>query len=135
MRQADLKILLSNTLWNSSGVAVAFQLFTYFYWWYSFLKKTINQSTFVKFLQAIAIFLETGELKLQVISCWKWIFPVKVILSYAQKNIILRPPKSVSLFVVLLSCPYIGSLSSSTANQRAAKTNCYAELQFQNFIS
>ena len=36
---------------------------------------------------------------------------------------ILRPPKPGSLLVIVLSCPQIGSLSSSTANQRAAQNN------------
>ena len=35
-------------------------------------------------------------------------------------------PQSPALYVVcVLSCPLIGSCSSSTANQRAAQNNCY----------
>ena len=43
----------------------------------------------------------------------------------------LRPPKPCSLSVIVLSCPIIGSLSSSTANQRAADNN-YQALVFQD---
>ena len=43
---------------------------------------------------------------------------------------ILVSPKSVSLLVIVLSCPLIGSFSSSTANQRAAQNNCYKEPYF-----
>ena len=43
---------------------------------------------------------------------------------------ILRPRKTGSLLVIVLSCPLIGSLSSSTANQRAAQNNYYAEPDF-----
>ena len=42
-------------------------------------------------------------------------------------------PKSPSLYayvVMVLSCPLIGSLRSSTANQRAAQNNCYKEPDF-----
>ena len=35
-------------------------------------------------------------------------------------------PKPGSLIVIVLSCPQIGSLSSSTANQRAAQNNYWA---------
>ena len=51
---------------------------------------------------------------------------------------ILRHPKTGSLLVVVLSCPQIGSLSSSTANQRAAQNNYQAlgcqGLYFLNFV-
>ena len=36
---------------------------------------------------------------------------------------ILRPLKTGSLLVIVLSCPQIGSLSSSTANQMAAQND------------
>ena len=51
----------------------------------------------------------------------------------------LRPPKSGSLLVIVFSCPQIGSLSSSTANQRAAQNNHQAlgwlDLFFLNFVT
>ena len=52
---------------------------------------------------------------------------------------ILRHPKTGSLLVIALSCPQIGSLSSSTANQRAAQNNyrdlgCQ-DLYFLNFVT
>ena len=47
-------------------------------------------------------------------------------------------PKSGSLVVIILTCPLIGSLSSSTANQRAAQNNYQAlgcqDLYFLNFV-
>ena len=51
----------------------------------------------------------------------------------------LRPPKSGSLLVIVFSCPQIGSLSSPTANQRAALNNYWAlgfqDLYFLNFVT
>ena len=54
---------------------------------------------------------------------------------------ILRHPKTGSLYVlvIVLSCPQIGSLSSSTANQRAAQNNYRSlgcqDLYFLNFVT
>ena len=52
---------------------------------------------------------------------------------------ILRQPKISSLLVIVLSCPPIGSLSSSTTNQRAAQNNYRAlgcqELYFLNSVT
>ena len=52
---------------------------------------------------------------------------------------ILRHPKTSSLLVIVMSCPQIGSLSSSTANQRAAQNNYralgYQDLYFLNFVT
>ena len=39
-------------------------------------------------------------------------------------------PKVRLYIVIVLSCPLIGSLSSSTANQRVAQNNCFIELDF-----
>ena len=51
----------------------------------------------------------------------------------------LTYPKTGSLLVIVLSCPQIGSLSSSTANQRAAQNNYRAfgcqDLYFLNFVT
>ena len=44
---------------------------------------------------------------------------------------ILKHPKTSFLLVIVLSCPQIGSLSSSTANQRAAQNN-YRAWGFQD---
>ena len=56
-----------------------------------------------------------------------------------KKVQILRPPKPGSFLVIILSCPLIGSLNSSTANQRAAQNNYYAlwfqYLYFLNFVT
>ena len=43
---------------------------------------------------------------------------------------VLRHLKTSSLLVIVLSCPLIGSLSSSTANQRATQNNYYTESGF-----
>ena len=43
---------------------------------------------------------------------------------------ILGPLKSGSLLVIVLSCPLIGSLSSSAVKQRPAQNNYYTELEF-----
>ena len=51
--------------------------------------------------------------------------------SFKKHVQILWPPNSGSLLVIVLSCPLIGSISSSTANQRAAQNN-YQTLGFQN---
>ena len=52
---------------------------------------------------------------------------------------VLRPPKLGSLWAIVLSCPLIGSLSSSTADQRAAQNNYWAlgfqDLCFSNFVT
>ena len=49
----------------------------------------------------------------------------------------MRPPKPGSLLVIVLSCPQIGSLSSLTANQKAAQNNYWAlgcqDLYYLNF--
>ena len=51
----------------------------------------------------------------------------------------MRPPKPGSLLVIVLSCPQIGSLSNSTANQRAAQNNYWTlglqDLYFLNFVT
>ena len=49
---------------------------------------------------------------------------------------ILGPPKSGSLLVIVLSCPLIGSLSSSTVTQRPAQDNYYTDPNFgvQEFV-
>ena len=45
----------------------------------------------------------------------------------------MRPPQPSSLLVIFLSCPLIGSLSSSAANQRAAQNN-YRALGIQDLF-
>ena len=50
-----------------------------------------------------------------------------------------RHPKTSSLLVIVLSCPQIDSLSSSTANQREAQNNYRAlgchDLYYLNFVA
>ena len=54
-------------------------------------------------------------------------------------EISLGSPRPSALLVIFLSCPQIGSLSSSTANQRAAENNYRAlghqDLYFLNFVT
>ena len=51
----------------------------------------------------------------------------------------MRPPEPGSLSVIILTCPLIGSLSSSTVNQRAAQNNYRAlglqDLYFLNVVT
>ena len=63
-----------------------------------------------------------------------------------QKNFIIAPSLQVKKFkkyktwnpkvriyiVIVLSCPLIGSLSSSTTNQRAAQNFCYIDPEFKD---
>ena len=52
---------------------------------------------------------------------------------------ILEPQSPALYIVIVLSCPLIGSRSSSTANQRAAQNNCRAlgsqDLYFLKFFT
>ena len=67
----------------------------------------------------------------------------KIYFAVHVKNVyevqILRSTTTDSLLVILLSCHQIGSLSSSTANQRAAQNNYRAlgcqDLYFLNFVT
>ena len=82
------------------------------------------------------------EFKITNPICMYMISTSEVMTKYRRKKLrskILRDPKTGALLVIVLSCPQIGSTSSSTSNQRAAQNNHQAlgsqDLYFLNFVT